>query len=167
MDRPHLVQTLQLSGGTDEELATAIPDPKVRDTALVAVKQLAPSGRVGINSVRLTGRGLIDLDITQPLTSAIREAVRKRIERPVAGTTADQPITIIGNVREIDLDAQRFELRHIENMEINDVRCTYLEQADDEAKGWLNSRVRVVGFAERDASAKTRLLETTEIEVLE
>jgi hypothetical protein len=153
-------------GGAFEELANIVPDPKVRDTALSAVKELAPSGRLGINSVRLSGKGIADLDLTLPLTTSIREAVRKRIEHPIAVTTTEPPVTIIGDVREIDLDAQRFELRHVENLEINDVRCTYLEQADEEAKQWLNNRVRVVGIVERDAAGKARLLETTSIEIL-
>jgi len=153
-------------GGTVEELAIIVPDPKVRDTALAAVKELAPSGRQGIDSVRLSGKDLADLDLAQPLTLSIREAVRKRIEHPVASTTSESPVTIIGDVREIDLDAHRFELRHIENLEVNDVRCTYVDETDEEAKQWLNNRARVVGIPERDAAGRVRLLETTSIELL-
>jgi hypothetical protein len=153
-------------GGSPDDLSDLIPDPKVRDAALSAVKELAPSGRSGINSVRLSGKSIADLDLTQPLTLNTREIVRKRVEHPVAAPTVAPPVTIIGYVREMDLDVKRFELRHIENMEVNDVRCSYVDQTDEEAKQWLNSRVRVVGIVERDLSGKARLLETTSIEIL-
>ena len=153
-------------GGSPDDLSDMIPDPKVRDTALSAVKELAPSGRSGIDSVRLSGKSIVDLDLKQPLTLKTRETVRKRVEHPIASPTAEPPVTIIGHVREMDLDYKRFELRHIENMEVNDVRCSYIDQTDEEAKQWLDSRVRVVGIAERDRSGKARLLEVTSIEVL-
>jgi hypothetical protein len=152
-------------GGEIEELASAVPDPKVRDTALLAVKALAPSGRLGINTVRLSGKGIADLDLSLPLTALTRETIRKRVDHPIASIT-EPPVTIVGEVREIDLDARRFEIRHIKDLEVNDVRCTYLDQADEEAKQWLNNRVRVIGVVERDAAGKVRLLETTSIEVL-
>jgi len=153
-------------GGSVDDLSLLITDPKVRDTALTAVKELAPSGRTGIESVRLAGKSVADLNLTQPLTHNTREAVRKRIEHPIAEPSEAPPVTIIGDVREIDLDVKRFELRHIENMEVNDVRCSYIEETDEEAKQWLNNRVRVVGIVERDVTGKSRLLEVTSIEVL-
>src|ERR1700752_234089 len=153
-------------GGTVEELAAEIPDPEIRDTALAAVKELAPSGRLGIKKVRLAGRGVAGLNLEKPLTPLIREAIRKSVQHPVA-TQAEAPVTIVGDVREIDLDERRFELRHIENLEENVVRCAYLEQTDEEARQWLNRRVRVEGIPERNAANKVRLLEVTSIEIVD
>ena len=70
-------------------------------------------------------------------------------------------------MREIDLDARRFELRHIENMEINDVRCSYVDETDEEASEWLNRRVEVTGNVERDQSGKAKLLDAASINVLD
>jgi hypothetical protein len=153
-------------GGSLDDLSALVADPKVRDTALSAVKELAPSGRTGIDSVRLSGKSMADLNLTQPLTRRTREMVRKRIEHPIAESSVAPPAAIIGYVREIDLDVKRFELRHIENMEVNDVRCSYVDETDEEAKQWLNNRVRVVGIVERDVAGKVRLLEVSSIEVL-
>jgi hypothetical protein len=61
----------------------------------------------------------------------------------------------------MDLDAHRFDLRHIENMEVNDLRCSYLDATDEEATRWLGKTARVTGIVERDASGKPQLLELT------
>ena len=156
-------------GGSLDDLSNLVPDPKVRDTALSAVKELSPSGRTGINSVRLSGRSIVDLDVTKPLTRRTRETIRKRIERPI-GSTVAPTLILIGHVREMDLDNKRFELRHLEGLEglevSEDVRCSYLNETDEEAKQWLNCKVRVTGKAERDIKGKVRLLETTSVEIL-
>ncbi|MBA2526963.1 MAG: hypothetical protein H0V18_14455 [Pyrinomonadaceae bacterium] len=152
-----------------DELSEIVPDAKVRDTTLLAIKEFAPTGRSGIDSVRISGKEIEGLDLNRPLTPAIREAVHKRLQHPItsaAGTT-EPPVSIVGDVREMDLDTHRFDLRHIENMEINDVRCSYLDAADEEARQWLSKHVRVTGVVERDATGKVKLLEITEpIEVL-
>jgi hypothetical protein len=151
--------------GSPDELSSLIPDPKVRDTALSAVKELSPSGRTGISSVRLSGKSITDFEAKQPLTVKTREAIRKRIERPVRGAL-EPPVTIIGYVREMDLDNKRFELRHLEGLEDSDVRCVYVNETDEEAKQWLNTRARVTGIVERDPAGKARLLETISVEIL-
>lgn len=156
-------------GGSPDDLATLVTDPKVRDTALSAVKELSPSGRTGITTVRISGNSIADLEVKKPLTRTIREALRKRIERPVS-PTVEPPLTLIGHVREMDLDNKRFELKHLEGLEglevTDDVRCSYLNETDEEAKQWLNSKVRVTGTVERDINLRIRLLETTSVEIL-
>jgi hypothetical protein len=152
--------------GSPDDLSSLVPDPKVRDTALSAVKELSPSGRTGISSVRLSGKSITDLEVKQPLTVKTRETIRKRIERPLIGPSVEPPVTIIGYVREMDLDNKRFELRHLEGLEVSDVRCVYVNETDEEAKQWLNTRARVTGVVERDPAGKVRLLETTSIEIL-
>lgn len=146
-----------------EELAKAIPDAKVRDVALAAVKELTPTGRQGIDSVIISGKDIGGLDRT-PLTPNVREAVSAKLEHPVIG---QESAKFIGDVREIDLDARRFELRHIENMTVNVVRCSYTNQTDDEAAEWLNKHIRVVGNVERDQTGKARLLDIVSLEVLD
>lgn len=147
-----------------DELREIIPDPKVRDTALAAVKELAPTTRSGIQTVRISGREMRNLGVSRPLTPTIRESVGKKLERPVSATSTAEtlvPITIVGDIREMDLDTHRFDLRHIENMEVNDLRCSYLDATDEEATRWLGKTARVAGIVERDASGKPQLLELT------
>lgn len=153
-----------------DELPEIIPDPRVRDTALAAVKELSPTTRSGIASVRISGRAVGTLGPRRPLTPGIREAVSKSLERPLTvSTTAGVPVptSIVGEVREMDLDAHRFDLRHIERMEVNHLRCIYLDATDEEATEWLNKSARVTGVVERDARGMPSLLElTVPIEIL-
>lgn len=152
-----------------DELSELVPDVRIRDTVLNVVKELSPPQRSGIQSVRISGRELRDLELDQPLTAVTREEVSRRLERPITTGEAQplQPVTIVGDVREMDLDTRRFDLRHIENMELNDLRCSYLDVTDEEAKAWLNQTVRVTGIVERDRSGKAQLLEiTAPVEVL-
>ncbi len=151
-------------GRSFDELSEIVADAKVRDTALLAIKEFAPTIRSGIDSVRISGKDIESLDLNRPLTPEIREAVHKRLQHPVSSSASafkEQPVSIVGDVREMDLDTHRFDLRHIENMEINDARCSYLDAGDEEAKEWLNKRVRVTGVVERDATGKVKLLEIT------
>ncbi len=145
-----------------EELSEVIPDAQVRDSALLAVENLAPSRKQGIDSVGIAGRELGELQVA-PLTYAIREIIHKQLRHPVI---SEEEATILGDVREIDLDAHRFELRHIENMEVNDVRCVYSTQSDEEASEWLNKHIRVTGKVDRDTAGKPRLLEVVSVEVI-
>lgn len=131
-------------------LSELVPDVRIRETVLTAVKELAPPQRSGIRSVRVAGKEIGDLELNRPLTAEIRERVGRRLERPVSTSDhflvtkgfAPQTVTLIGDVREMDLDTHRFDLRHIENMEVNDLRCSYLDATDEEAKVWLNQTVR-------------------------
>jgi hypothetical protein len=154
------VVTRHVAEGSLEELSAAVPDAQVRDTALAAVESLAPSKRQGINSVTIAGRAVGEAELP-PLTYAIREVIHKQLRHPVA---SEEIVTLLGHVREIDLDAKRFELRHIENMEANVVRCVYSEQSDDEASEWLNKHIRVTGKVDRDTAGKPRLLEAASVE---
>ena len=145
-----------------EDLSKVIPDAQVRDSALLAVESLAPSRRQGIDSVSIAGKEIRELE-TAPLTYAVREEIHKQLRHPVI---SEEEVTILGDVREIDLDAHRFELRHIENLEVNDVRCVYNVQSDEEASEWLNKHIRVTGKVDRDTAGKPRLLEVASVEII-
>ncbi len=84
------------------------------------------------------------------------------MEHPVV---SEEKVNFHGQVREIDLDAKRLELRHIENNELNEVRCIYKDYSDNTAAKWLNKYVAVVGIVERDANGKARLMEIESIEI--
>lgn len=141
-------------------LAEAVPDAKIRDIALAAVNDLAPSGRTGISSVAIAGREIGSFE-SNLLTKETRSTIKRALEHPVESA---EVATFPGHVREIDLDARRFELRHIENLEHNEVRCVYNESyTDAEASKWINKYVTVSGKVERDANGKARLMEIESI----
>lgn len=144
-----------------EEIAAVIPDAKVRDIALAAVNDLSPSGRQGISKVSLAGKEIGDFEQT-PLTQKTKEIVKKVLDHPII---SEEIATFHGQVREIDLDAKRLELRHIENNTLNEVRCIYKNYSDNDAKEWLNEYVKVVGKVERDSNGNARLMEIDEIKI--
>jgi hypothetical protein len=75
-------------------------------------------------------------------------------------------ISIVGEVREMDLDARRFELRHIENLRTNELRCVYRQISDGEAAQWLNKHVEVTGTILRGGNGISKLLAVDSVVIL-
>jgi hypothetical protein len=119
-------------------------DPKLRDAALSAVGQLAPSGRRGISSIAIGGRSFPSRS-WHVLTPQTRQQVRSWLERPVL---SDEVIELTGRVRAIDLDLRRFDLRRIDGGNLPDLRCIYPSAFDPPAKSWLDRTVVVRGQVE-------------------
>lgn len=129
-------------------------DPKLRDAALSAVGQLAPSGRRGISSMAIGGRALRHRGWCT-LTPQTRQQVRSWLERPVL---SDEVVELRGRVRAIDLDLRRFDLRRIDGGNLPDLRCIYSAAFDVPAKRWLDQTVIVQGQVEMYQGA-ARLLQ--------
>jgi hypothetical protein len=119
-------------------------DPKLRDAALSAVGQLAPSGRRGVSSIGIGGRALQNRS-WRILTPRTRTQVRSWLEQPVL---SDEVVELSGRVRAIDLDLRRFDLRRIDGGNLPDLRCIYSSAFDPPAKGWLDRTVVVRGQVE-------------------
>ena len=121
-----------------------LQDPKIRDAALSAVGQLAPSGRRGVSSVAIGGRAMPDRP-WRTLTPQTRLQIRTWLEKPLVG---QETIELVGRVRSIDLDLRRFDLRRIDGGQQPDLRCIYPERFDTAAKNWIDSTVVVSGQVE-------------------
>jgi hypothetical protein len=133
-------------------------DPKLRDAALSALGQLAPSGRRGVTSIGLGGRDL-GTRSWPTLTPQTRRQVRSWLDRPVL---SDEAVTLAGRVRAIDLDLRRFDLRRIDGGNLPDLRCIYPAAFDPPARGWLDQVVRVTGRVETFQGV-ARLLQVTDV----
>lgn len=133
-------------------------DPKLRDAALSAVGQLAPSGRRGVSSLEIGGRGLPNRAWTT-LTPETRQQVRAWLDRPVL---SDEVTEFRGRVRAIDLDLRRFDLRRIDDGNVPDLRCIYPASFDVPAKKWLDTTVVVRGRVESYHGA-ARLLQVESV----
>lgn len=148
----------------EENVKQALSDPKLRDSALIAVRELAPSGRSSYSGVTIAGGGVSAADV-KPLTKESRQTVRHILAAPVKRT---EVISIIGTVRETDLDENRFEVRGIENGIITDLRCIYGPKVIDKiAAKWLNHRVEVSGRVERDANGRARLMKVAHLKLVD
>jgi hypothetical protein len=135
-------------------------DPKLRDAALSAVGQLAPSGRRGVSSMEISGRALKP-GAWRLLTPETRLKVREWLEQPVV---SHETIELRGRVRAVDLDVRRFDLRRQEDNQ-PDLRCIYPESLDGETKNWLDALVVVRGQVETYQGA-ARLLQVQSVEKL-
>jgi hypothetical protein len=134
-------------------------DPKLRDAALSAVGQLAPSGRRGVSSVEIGGRAMPH-GAWRMLTPETRLQVRAWLEQPVMST---EVVELRGRVRSIDLDLRRFDLRRIDGGHLPDLRCIYPASFDTPAKKWLDATVVVRGQVETYQGA-ARLLQVQSVE---
>jgi hypothetical protein len=143
-------------------LAEIMADPKVRDAALVAVRRIAPTGKQGVDRIEVSSADEVG---TRPgqLTPSLRQQIGKMLRKPVVGS---EIATFEGVVREIDLDARRFELRQVANARLQDIRCVYNELPARHPRELLDVRVRVRGRVERRADQAPRLLEIDSIDVL-
>jgi len=137
-------------------------DPKLRDAALSAVGQLAPSGRRGVSSLEIGGRAL-QKGPWRLLTPQTRLQVRAWLEQPVLSNEA---VELRGRVRAIDLDQRRFDLRRIDGGHLPDLRCIYPASFDLRAKKWLDATVLVRGQVETYQGA-ARLLQVQSVEEAE
>lgn len=134
-------------------VATEIVDPKIRDAALVAVRRIAPSGRSGVRKIGVTSNS--ERRMPADLTPSTRIQIGNMLERPVISR---EIFELEGRVREIDLDARRFDLRGIEDNIVRDIRCVYQDLDGIDPRTLLDSVVRVRGRVERRPDEAPRLL---------
>jgi hypothetical protein len=133
-------------------------DPKLRDAALSAVGQLAPSGRRGVSTMEIGGRAL-QRGAWRLLTPQTRLQVRAWLEQPVLSRDV---VELRGRVRAVDLDLRRLDLRRLDE-ELPDLRCIYPASFDARAKHWLDATVIVRGQVEMYQGA-ARLLQVQSVE---
>lgn len=164
----HAVSYSLAEGNTEEEIneiaSELIDDPKVRDTALAAVKDMSPSARSQIESIRIGGRGRKTEEV-KPITYESRQKLHHLLAKPTV--KGREVIELSGTIRELDLDNRRFELRNIDDSYIlNDVRCIYGDKVKEgNARKWLGESVEVKGRVQRDPNGRPRLLRLIQITV--
>ncbi len=148
-----------------EALASELPDPAVRDMAIAAIRHLSPSGHAGITAIDLLGRRVHH---RVSLTTETRRHARRLMAQPpsaIAPRTLPSTAMFVGTVRELDLDASRFEIRNVEGFP-GAVRCAH-ELDDLDAKRLVGLRVRVKGRPEYGPRDDVRLLWVDELEILD
>ncbi len=141
--------------GVDDAIEKSFPDPAIRDTVLVAACKLAPSGREGIHRLSFYEPDSVGMEAT-PLTPQSLRVLRQVVEHPIR---VNRSGSFEGVVREIDLDARRFEIRHVE--EFGAIRCVYAPELDVLAHKMLDAKVWVEGQYETRADQKPRLMQVT------
>ena len=149
------------SGIDEDAIQAELPDPAIRDTVLVATAKLAPTGRKQYKSVTFYSKDGADVP-GKELTPSSRRVLNRVIARPVRASRAG---SFEGVVREVDLDARRFEIRRVANA--GAIRCMYQSQEHEMVRHSLDARVRVTGQYETMAGQQPRLVAVSSLEVLE
>jgi hypothetical protein len=148
-------------GGVSDSIIEDFPDPAVRDTVLVAASRLAPSGRRGIDQVTFIDSDLPLNRASTPLTPDSRRALKHAITKPLRVSGSGE---FEGVVREIDLDAMRFEIRRVRGA--GAIRCVYTPDQQNLVRTILDASVRVGGNFEASENKQPRLVAVKTIELL-
>ena len=141
-----------------EGIAEVIADPDLRDAALVATFHLSPTGQSGIHT----------LEISAP-NSDSKSAILSNRERVVLrDTTMKNPMLkrkvageFIGEMREVDIDSGRFQVRNIP--EVGTLRCKLVGLSAETGRAFLGRGVRVSGDYEAGSDGKPRFMAVTAI----
>ena len=141
------------------EFAERVEDPVLRDAALMAAYHLAPTGHRGIHTLELSAPRQDSK--TSTLTNRERVVIRESaLRRPILTKTKHG--TFIGELREIDLDTQRFQLRNVPG--VGTLRCTLGGLSAETARRHIGLGVKVTGLYEADQNDRPRLMDVELIE---
>ena len=136
----------------DEALRPGIreaePDPALRDASLLSLLAFSPTGRRGIHTLGLSSREHGSATLSQRERVVLREV----LAQPISNTLRTG--TLHGEVREADLDRQRFHLRTDDGV----VRCILPAMQADQARRLLGHAMAVTGRYEADREGRPRLM---------
>lgn len=153
---PHFVGAETLRN----EFAERVPDPGIRDAALIAAFHLSPTGKRGIHTIDISAPKASNKDVghfTNKERTVLREST---VKSPMMRHTRTGEF--VGQLREIDLDTRRFHLRDIPT--VGSVRCFFNALDESTARRWLGQGVKVKGVYETDADGKPRLMRVESVE---
>ncbi|MGS1072392.1 hypothetical protein [Burkholderia glumae] len=143
-------------GYVDQSLTEALTDPAVRDAAMFAAMRLAPTDSSGLVTVEVASSdGNYGV-----LGQRERIILKETLKSPLLGTKING--SFIGELREIDLDAGRFQLREING--VGSLRCA-ANFSHEDARAWLGKTVKVSGVYETDKSGRPRLMRAEHIDL--
>lgn len=158
---PMVPQFVQ-EGGIDRQIMEALPDPALRDAAMVAACEMAPTGNKGIHTIEISSPTAEDSAARGPQPLGQRErVVLKEALRNHPMMRSPKRGSFVGTLRAIDLDKNRITLRNI-STDITALRCM-LPAGDNSTRQWLDKQVRVEGEYETNAIGQPRMMRVISI----
>ena len=143
-------------------LAAAIPDPAMRDAAMLATLQLTPTGSRGIHTLDIAAPRSSDESARRPqsLGQQQRNVLKETLRN---GAVLNTPKTgkFVGTLRALDLDG-RAVLSGISSS-ISALRCSVPSNIANASKALLGEMVTVTGQYEEDRTGKPRLMRASQI----
>lgn len=151
--------------GISEELSEILTDPAIRDSSLMAIYKIAPTGRQGIDSLALINPkelGSKPASLNHQDRSILRRSLH---ETPLIKSKSTHG-TFIGQLRTVDLDKTRVDLRNLNVVGLDSLRCILPELTAEKGREILGKTVKVFGEYESALNGKPRLMHVQHIEVL-
>ena len=148
--------------GIKSEIVDAFEDPMIRDAMLMTAFHLSPTGKRGIDAIEISSPRRSDRSSSSALTTRDRAVLRESAVRQPLMRSARRG-TFVGEFREVDLDARRFQLRHVGGG-VGSLRCVMSELGAETARRFIGRGVRVTGNYESGLDGKPRLLKVETVE---
>lgn len=140
-------------------IAEAFVDADIRDAMLMAAYHLSPTGKRGIHTIEISAPR--SNEKSGSFTNRERIVLRESVLRsPVMRNIKCG--SFIGQLREIDLDAQRFTLRDVGG--IGSIRCVMGDLSVDTARKLIGHSVKVFGEYEADREGRPRLMRVERVD---
>lgn len=132
-----------------------VPDPAMRDTVLSVSHDLSPSGKSGIDELAISNNNNGSGTFTQVTKRQFKDAINNPLSKN------RKRGSFFGEIREVDLDKQRFDLRGVRG--IGNIRC--IKPKHIQGSSILGEYVKVTGDYEtdKDGNPSLMLVETIEI----
>jgi hypothetical protein len=146
------------------EAKQEIPDANVRDAALVAIARLAPTKRSGIDRITIASTDDSRSLVGEPLTPKLRKELKQQLRQDKR--TGLSSFTIAGEVRELDLDFRRFELRRLTHNPTASIRCQLSTDALVNLEKLAGKRVEVSGFGDDVSTGIPRMMRVVRVVAL-
>lgn len=147
----------------NSELMEALPDPALRDAAMVAAYELAPTGKRGIHTLQISApRAKLDMARAQQSLGQPERVVLKAALRGAPMMRKTQKGRFTGVLRAVDLDTGRITLRGVSD-DISAIRGALRVKGHD-IKMLLDKPVRIEGEYEANADGMPRLMLVDHIE---
>jgi len=136
--------------GLHDDIAEAITDPALRDAAIMAAWNLAPTAQSGIHTIQVASRR----GDSGSLSLRERMVLKFAVDRPEL--RQKKTGSFIGNMRAADLDKHRVVLREVPG--IGAIRCIIDPAMESQARLLFGSQVVAEGEYETDRTGRPRLM---------
>lgn len=158
-------QCINESGYISEGLAEFVPDPAVRDSAILAAYHLSPSGRGGISSIDLINPAQRGSQLAT-LSASHRLLLREVTQNNPLIQSRTKTGSFIGHLTKIDLDKSRVDLRGIGTPGFDSIRCILPALTVEKGREILGQRVKVSGQYEETPSGRPGLMQVARIDIV-
>lgn len=147
------------------EVRQEIPDSNVRDAAMVALARLAPTKKSGIAKITIASSDDKKNVVGSPLTPRLRNELRRQLKQEKKVGSAC--FSVRGDVRELDLDFRRFDLRRLTTNPDASIRCHLAQEAMVNLEKLAGRHVEVHGYSDDVSGITPKMMRVVRVTVFD